>query len=471
MNLDISNVINISVSQNGQGVGKYNTSNLALFTNELPVSFGTDKYRIYLSPSDVATDFGNTGNTYKMALAVFSQQPNILANGGYLVIIPLLVAKQTITFDQVPDGGHFVINFSQGATAQIQFSAVATDVQTAVRAIAGLEKATVAGDFTAGFTITLGGVYGAEAILTISSNTLVKGVTPIVETPAIVNAGEILGDAITRTSGLVQYFGLMSTVIHAQADLLATAAVVQPLLKIGFFVSRTATDVDPGGKLDLLRTGNFTRSRGLFYGSSTDIDALVFQASYASRGLSTNFSGSKTTQTMHLKDMSGVQPDPSMTQTLLNKCVTAGADTYVSIQGVAKVFCSGLNDFFDNIYNLLWFVGDLQIAGFNVLAQTSTKIAQTEEGVDSLKSAYRGVCEQAVTNEFAAPGAWTNPTTFGNQADLIANIAQRGYYIYSLPVAQQDPADRAARKAPLIQIALKYAGATHSSTVIVNVNK
>ncbi len=194
------------------------------------------------------------------------------------------------------------------------------------------------------------------------------------------------------------------------------------------------------------------------------------QASYAGRALSVNFSGSNTTTTMALKDLTGVQPDPSMTQTLYNKAKAAGADIYVSFQGVPKVQCFGANSFFDQVYNLRWFVGALQVAGFNFLAQSSTKVPQTEAGMDGLKGAYRAVCEQAISNQYGAPGTWSSPTTFGNQADLYANIAQRGYYIYSLPVAQQLQVDREARIAPLVQIALKEAGAIQSSTVIVNVN-
>jgi hypothetical protein len=118
----------------------------------------------------------------------------------------------------------------------------------------------------------------------------------------------------------------------------------------------------------------------------------------------------------------------------------------------------------------MWFVFALQVSGFNYLRQTGTKVPQTENGMDGLKGAYRSVCEQAVTNQYAAPGTWNSPVTFGNQADLIANVEQFGYYIYSTPIAQQLQADREERKAPLVQIALKEAGAIQSSTVVVNVN-
>lgn len=375
MDLQISNTVEISVSQTPAGIGSYNTSNLALFSSEVPGgSFGAGAYKIYLEPSEVGKDFGTTSVTYKMAVAVFSQAPNIRAADGYLAVIPFVDANETTTA------------------------------------------------------------------------------------------------AIIRTKDLLQYFGAMTTRIETEVNLLAAAAAIQSTNKIAFFVQRTAATLDAGGTLDKIRTGGLRKSRGLYYGGAADVDALVMQAAYAGRALSTNFSGSNTTSTMNLKDLIGVQPDPSMTQTLYNKALAAGADIYASIQGVPKVFSFGTNGFFDQVYNLGWFIGALQVAGFNYLAQASTKIPQTEEGMDGLKGAYRTVCEQAVTNRYAAPGRWTSPTTFGVQEDLLANVEQRGYYIYSGPIAQQLQADREARVAPLVQIALKEAGAIHKGTVIVNIN-
>lgn len=473
MDLSINNVINISVSQPGQGVGLYNTSNTAIFTEEVPgAGFGLLGYKIYLSSSEVATDFGSASKTAKMAQAVFSQQPNILANNGYLVVITMNAEVQSIAFDDIPVTGSFVLNYGLLATAAINFDDTAAEVQTKLRALAGLEKVVVTGGVGVGLQVEFEGVYGPLSLLTVSANTLeTSAPAPVTVTVALETAGEKYSEAITRAEGLVQFFATMPTLIESQVEMLETAAVVQAMNKIGATVSRTSADIAPGGKLDLLRSGSFDQYRGLYYGGASDMEALVMMASYVGRAFSTNFSGSNTTQTMHLKDLIGIQPDPSMTQTLLNQAQDAGVDVYVSIQGVAKVFCSGANEFFDNVYNLQAFVGALKVAEFNVLAQTSTKIAQTEQGIDSLKSASRLVCEQYVSNQFLAPGQWTSPTTFGNQADLLANIEQRGYYIYSLPVAKQSAVDREARLAPLIQIAIKYAGAVHKSNIIVNINK
>jgi hypothetical protein len=90
--------------------------------------------------------------------------------------------------------------------------------------------------------------------------------------------------------------------------------------------------------------------------------------------------------------------------------------------------------------------------------------------MNGLKDAYRQVCVQFVTNGCVAPGAWNSSETFADPLTFNNNIATNGYYIYSQPVAQQNVTDRDNRVAPLVQIAMKRAGAIHSSNVIVVVN-
>jgi hypothetical protein len=88
-----------------------------------------------------------------------------------------------------------------------------------------------------------------------------------------------------------------------------------------------------------------------------------------------------------------------------------------------------------------------------------------------LKGAYINVLQQALANGFIAPGTWNSAELFGKPADLRRNILNQGYYIYSLPVTQQTQATREAREAPLVRIAVKFAGAIQSSDVLVSINK
>lgn len=373
--LDITNVITISLSAAQTGLGEYNVNNLAIFTGETPeTSFGDLGYKIYKAPKEVGVDFGTNSITYKMALSAFAQTPNILNGDGYLVVIPFA------------------------------------------------------------------------------------------------SSSEALATAISRADSLVQFFGILSTKDYDAEEASDAAAVVQTLNKILFVVSNDADDIAATGSFHDIAEAKYDKTRCLAYLSDTTEPAKVMAAAYAGRALSTAFEGSNTTSTMHLKDLVGVTADPTMTQTQLNLCQSCGADAYVNIAGVSKTFTSGANGYFDQVYNRCWFLGALEVAGFNALAKVSTKVPQTEPGMTILKGAYRLVCDRAVRNGYVAPGAWNSADRFGDVEAMLRNIEEVGYYIYSLPVNQQAQTEREERKAPLVQIAIKEAGAIHSSNVLVYIN-
>lgn len=469
MDLSLDNVFNVSVSAPGASVGAYNTSNLALLTHEVPAgSFGNLGYKLYVDPIDVATDFGTSSNTYAQAVAVFSQKPNIRQNSGMFIVFPLISGVESLTASAVPASGAATIDVGAFNFSLIP-SDTAASIQTKIRALSPTySKFTVTGDWGTGFVITTAGIYAAPSF-SVGANTLAdSGSVAVTLTFTVTTAAETYDAAITRTDALTHYFGVLFSTELLSSEMASVATVMSPLRKIAFVLGSSQDDIQTGGKLQNLTDAKQNNTRGLYY---ADPNGLEYVASYASRGLSVDFTGSNTTLTMHLKDLVNVLADSTMNQTILGLAQTAGADVYASFRGVAKTFTSGANDFFDNIYNILWFVEAIQVAGFNVLATTPTKIPQTENGMDTIKKALRVVCEQAVTNGFASPGTWTSPITFGPQADFFNNIAQRGYYIYSAPIATQAVTDREARKAPLVQIALKYQGAVHSGSVIININE
>lgn len=388
--LELVNVINISVSDNPTGLSSFNVNNLALFSSEVPLdnalsssssSSGAGEYvpgpygiyRTYVSAAAVAADWGTGSETYAQAVAVFSQQPNILAGGGVLIIFPM----------------------SEG--------------------------------------------------------------------------GESLSDAILRTKDSIFYAGIISTSYPSSGSFKTLADAVQALGdKILFLPSALSSDI--AGAFTTIKNAKDSNTRCLYYSTSA-LASRLFAAAYASRALSVDFTGSNTAITMNLKQLSTIDPDDGVTQTIYNNCQTAGVDVYISYAGVSSVASNGANKYFDEVHSLLWFVSQLKVNGFNALAQVSNKIPQTEPGMSLLKSAYRQVCEQAKNNGYIAPGSWTSAEWFGNQADFINNVQERGYYIFSAPVSKQSSSDRANRKAPLVQIAIKEAGAIHSSNVLVIVNQ
>lgn len=87
--LPLSTVLNVSVASIPQGLANYNLGNLLLVSSDgVPASWGTSTYGVYYSPDQVLADFGSSAETYLQAVAVFSQQPNILTNNGALLVYP-----------------------------------------------------------------------------------------------------------------------------------------------------------------------------------------------------------------------------------------------------------------------------------------------------------------------------------------------------------------------------------------------
>lgn len=301
------------------------------------------------------------------------------------------------------------------------------------------------------------------------------------QTPNILNGdGQLIiapmqsADTITtmlQSIGTKIYFGaaLYGGYAPNDAEILAGANAFQAAQKMLFISQSQVNVLNAGGIFFVIQSATLKYARMLLY-TPGDSQARLMAAAYAGRAMSTDFAGSQTTITMHLKELIGVTPDPGISQTTLNLADTIGADLYILLGPLPKVWSSGGNTYFDQIYGTLWLIFALQVAVFNSLATSPTKVPQTEPGMQLLVNAATGVCQQAVTNGFSAPGSWNSPQLFGNPADLIRAVLQRGFYVYHQPVNQQSQTQRAARVAPLMQIALKLAGAIQKANVIVYLN-
>ena len=210
------------------------------------------------------------------------------------------------------------------------------------------------------------------------------------------------------------------------------------------------------------------KTRTLAYSKDNGKTAV---ASYASIASSVNYNGSNTVNTMNLKTLTGTNGDDGLSDTYVLSAHTNGVDIYGNTGGLSVVYSNDNNGYTDDIKGQLWLKKALEVAGFNYLRQTNTKIPQTEEGMAGLKNAYAQICEQGVRNGFIAGGSWNGIVPFGNPEKFKEAIEQKGYYIYSIPVALQSQTDREARKAPVVQIAIKCGGALHFSDVIVTIQR
>lgn len=381
--VDISNVINTSISQAPAGLEGYNVNSFLYLSAVQPVSkWNTETYRIYKAATDVGKDFGTDSSTYKDAVMIFSQKPNLSAGNGYLVIAPLIVTGES----------------------------------------------------------------PSEAV-------------------------ESLSDALNRVKAQIYFGGWMTNKKAEAEEVIAAAQLNETLESLYLLGSGDAADFTAEtGLFDKVSKLSLSRTKLLYYGDSTEnLDNMRgFVAAYAGRGFSVNFAAQNSTITMNLKDLVGVSPDSTVTEAIYQNAEQLGVDMYVAYNGLPKIVSNGNPLYFDDIYNRLWFELTMRVELFNALATTSTKIPQTETGMNNLKSAARAVCQRGVYNGFMAPGTWNGTDTFGDQDDFYRNIEDFGFYVYSAPVSQQSQSERETRVAPVVQVACKQAGAIHKMNLIIN---
>ena len=485
MSLDLNNIIRVSISGPERGLGNINTSALGLITEEVPIPSDFGVSRAYLNAPGVAADFGSNSETYRISLAIFNQKINILTGKGFLVIIPRLQAAPAQPAVILGSG---TVNLLALTASDYNINVNVDSLGASDELIGPIDTASLATVEASlnSTAITAAGllfkVSGELAAAVVTLETIATGATKSIEigiagtgtdiAPLIAISGSATGadagverakDTILRTKGTVNYFGIVYNEKFSDAILTELAATVQSLDKFQAVGSNLSADIT--GIFTTLKDAGYTQTRCLIYTSSEN-DALDFAAGYMSRLMSINFNGTGTALTMHLKDFVGLVADTGITQTLLDSAKKAGVD-FLGDFGIPKIFTSGINLFADQVYTRLALKVDLQISGFNYLAQTNTKIPQTEPGMDGLKGAYRSVMRRYVSVGVYAPGTWNDSTRFGDPEDHDRNIKEFGFFIFSQPIALQSQTERTDRVAPLTQIAAKEAGAIHSSDVTI----
>ena len=473
----LSTIINVSVTSPTPGFAGFNTGNLAIFSDDAYTgTFPAAGIQYYQSPTQVGTDFGTSSKTYQEANSVFSQNPNILTASGQLIVVAMKTAAVTWSFSGIAASGAVSVNYA-GNAVSINWNSSAATIQSLLRGVPGLSQVVVTGSIASqAVTIQMWGVYGeTPSSFTFTNNTLQTGGSVAVTiTSAVQTQGESLVDCLNRTQSQTAYAGVIpnerySVIGTTDFNAAATAWQATNIL-LGIVGNTDALNQTSGDFYKNSQAGN-THTRCLSYFETNSNDDLLYLAGYFSLLLSVNYTGNNTTITMNLKNLAGVPVDDLIAPgTNLTNASAAGSDVYISIMGVPCVISYGANLFADQATNRLWLQGAVQTAWFNAAQQASTKIPQTEAGMNVFKNAVKQVLAQGVNNGYLAPGTWTLPNTFGNVTNFYNNIAQFGYYVYTTPIAQQSQANRANRIAPLMQVAVKEAGAVQTGSVIINVN-
>ena len=485
--LSIRNFINVNLTQTPIGLPNPNVNSVMLLTNETPGNL--DDFRTYLNPSDVATDFGTSSVTAAMANAIFAQSPNILSGGGRLVIAPLQSAVSATQGDfttadissnlsnlqGVSDGDlRITLNGTIIDLTNLDFTAATSlaDIVTILAKRTALRdlQLELVGNTIKG-TSKIVGTSSAVifAQLPAGSGTDLSGATFFntvagTATAGVNSSGETISEAITRLENSVEFYNTITNLEMEDAVITTLAAFIQARRLIFLHHFSDFNVLESGSVCDNIATAGQEKTRCLFYSNSL-ADANLFKAAYVSKQASVNFAGTNTARTDNLNSLENIIADQNLIQTDIDKAELAGIITYGNY-GLTAIKSDNANNFYDAVYNKLSLEIELEVAGFNYLKGTITKIPQTEEGMNGLKDAYRNVLNRYVTNRVIGVGlTWSSPNTFGNPEDLKRNITDVGFFIFSQPIAQQAQVDRDARKAPLIQLAIKFAGAIHKGDV------
>lgn len=186
------------------------------------------------------------------------------------------------------------------------------------------------------------------------------------------------------------------------------------------------------------------------------------------RAFTVNFNGSNTTITLKFKQEPGITYE-TLTTNQAAALDAKNCNVFVYYQNDTAILQQGVmssGDFFDERHGLDWLQNYVQTKLYNLLYTSTTKVPQTDAGVTRLLSNVEQSMDQSVTNGLVAAGVWNGgPIGQLDSGDTLT----KGYYVYAQPISEQAQADREARKAPVIQVACKLAGAVHFADVQINV--
>lgn len=283
-------------------------------------------------------------------------------------------------------------------------------------------------------------------------------------------AVETLLQAVNACLQYTNWYGLAiaDSADLVEADVISVAAAIEAS-SLSRILAVTTADVNVlvAGNTDnigyKLKAAGYARTFWQYSSSSKYAAISAF-----GRAFTVNFTGSNTTITLKFKT------EPGITYETLTTAQAAAIDAingnvYVYYANDTAIIQQGVmanGDFFDDRHGLDWLQNYVQTNLYNLLYTSATKIPQTDAGVTRLMTNVEASLDQAVNNGLIAPGVWNGgPIGQIESGDTLT----KGYYVYADAVANQAQSDREARKSPVIQAAIKLAGAIHYGDVQINV--
>lgn len=492
--LPVSTYVNVDVILTPAGAQAQNLSTMLIMA-DTPVLDPSRRFRTYATLTELAAEFGTTGDIYKSAALYFAQAPQpsqvavgrwVAANAaGGLRCGPLNSAQQAISAWSDITNGSFRVAINGAAPINVtglDFSAALNLSNVAATIQAATAGTTVSWNPTLArfeFTSTTTGATSSVSFLstaTASVGTDISGLLAGLSTSsgAYVFQGQVAETAVAALTTLDTDYGQQWYAVVVPAADYPTQILLSELVEGLENRHILGVSTQQGGCLVSGDTTNVAyllkqagRKKTLVQYSGNSAYAV---SSLLGRAITTNFQGNNTVIDLMYKNEPGVVAE-NINSSQAAALKSFNCNAFVSVANGTTIIQWGdmsSGDPIDVITGTDWLAIALQNACYNLLYTSPTKVPQTDAGVNLLVSTCESVCVQAVTNGLLGPGVWQS-SGFGllNQNDFLA----KGFYVYAAPLSAQPVADRGARKAPPIQIAAKLAGAFRTVDIAVTVNR
>lgn len=488
--LSVNDVVNVTVSLSPIAAA-IRSFGVVLILGQSNVIDTTERIRTYTSLTAVGADFGGSAPEYLAAKNVFAQSPTPASlqigrwaqsataaklKGGALSAAEQLASAWTgittgsmkITID-----GTLKTLSALNFAAVANMNAVAAVVNTAL-GVAGTctwnavaQRIEITSATTgATSTITYADVTGSG--VDISAQLRLTAATGA-SAPVNGIVAESYLTAVTILAGMSSaWYGLYGAAPGAvNADHVAAAGFIEAATpsRIYGVTSQEAGALSSGSTTDLpylLKNGNYSRSFAQYSSSDPYAGASIFGIMFT-----VNFDGQNTTKTLKFKTEAGETAE-TLNETQAAVLKAKNCNVFVNYDNSTAIVQEGTmanGDFFDERHGLDWLQNRIQTDVFNRL-YSAPKIPQTNGGMNDIATTVSASCEAGVNNGLLAPGIWTGPAL---GVIKTGQTLSKGYYVAMGDINDQSPADRAARKATVCQVAAKLAGAVHYASVLVNV--
>lgn len=480
--LPVQTVVNVTVNMAQVAASKRDFS-VAMIVGDSNIIDTNERMRLYTDIDSVASDFGTTAPEYLAAVAYFSQVPSPArcyigrwaktATSGILKGKILGTADQNIELFKAITNGGFSVNIDGSLKT---LSAIDLQNETNLNGVASKIQAALD---SAGTCVWNGQQFVIQSLSTGSTSTVTSvsstqlsqlmgldsGTTSV---PGI--AAETLLDAVTILADMSDdWYGLLPVAdtddqsLEDVADFIAATSTA----RIAGFTLPDTNVLNPSVDTDLASVLK-SKTNNRVFNQYSSFNPYAACAAFG-RGFTVNFEGQNTTITLKFKQETGIEPE-ILTATQANTLKNKNCNVFAQYANDTAIIQEGVMAggwFFDERVGLDWLANAIQTDLWNLFYQNG-KIPQTDPGVNRMVAVIESGLNQGVTNGLIAPGVW-NGDSFGalNTGDTLTS----GYYVYAQPISSQSQADRENRISPVIQIAVKLAGAIHYSDIIINVNR